>query len=146
MPWHWVPGCQYYPRVVELGQLAPHGVQFCVDGLLMGMCEWVSDSRESAWLANPCKTRFRITDVHCPDHVGSAYGRATRIISRRHVNHCRIRANPLGLRIPVNWVSASRANTILVWPSRISWPHIGFSSPIYLQLSASSPYLGLSPL
>ena len=28
---------------------------------LMGICEWVSDSRESAWLANPCELGIRIT-------------------------------------------------------------------------------------
>ena len=30
---------------------------------LMGMCEWVSESRESAWLANPCELRIRITGL-----------------------------------------------------------------------------------
>ena len=25
----------------------------------MGMCEWVSDSRESVWLANPCELQIR---------------------------------------------------------------------------------------
>ena len=29
----------------------------------MGMCDWVSDSRESAWLANPCELRVRITGL-----------------------------------------------------------------------------------
>ena len=92
----------------------------CLQGLLArpvwmdsqtGMCEWVSDSRESAWLANPCKLRIRITDVLCSQHVGSAYGRAIRTISRRLVNHCRIRANPLGLRIHANCESVSQCKT-----------------------------------
>ena len=65
---------------------------------LVGMCEWVSDSRDSAWLANPCELQIRITDVLCPHHVGSAYGRAIRTISRTLVNHCRTRANPCELR------------------------------------------------
>ena len=30
---------------------------------LMGMCEWVSDSRESAWLANPSELRIRVTGL-----------------------------------------------------------------------------------
>ena len=74
---------------------------------LMGMCEWVSDSRESAWFANPRELRIRITDVLCPQRVGSAYGRAIHTISRRLVNRCRIRANPLGLRIHANCNSTS---------------------------------------
>jgi len=44
---------------------------------LSGMCEWVLDSRASAWPANPCELRIRITDVPCPHHVGRAYGGAT---------------------------------------------------------------------
>ena len=71
-------------------------------------CESLSDSRESAWLANPCELRIRITDVLCPHHVGSVYGVATRTTSRRLVNHSRIRANPLGLRIHANCESASQ--------------------------------------
>ena len=30
----------------------------------------MSDSRESAWLANPGELRIRLTDVLCPHHVG----------------------------------------------------------------------------
>ena len=76
--------------------------------LLMGRCEWVSGSRESARLANACELRVRITDVLYPHLVGSACGMAIRRISRRLVNHCRIRANPLGLRIHANRESASQ--------------------------------------
>ena len=75
---------------------------------LMGMCERVSDSRESAWLAHPCELRIRITDVLCPHHVGSAYGRVIRTTSRRLVNHCQICANPPGLRIHASCESASQ--------------------------------------
>ena len=67
-----------------------------------------SDTRESAWLANPCELRIRITDVLCPHHVASAHGTAIRTISRRLVNHCRIRANPLGLRIHATCESPSQ--------------------------------------
>ena len=69
----------------------------------LDICEWVLVSSESAWLANPSELRIRITDVR-----GSAYGRAIRPISRSLVNHCRIRANPLGLRIRANCESASQ--------------------------------------
>ena len=72
------------------------------------MCEWVSDSHESARLANPCELRIRFTDVLCPHHVGSAYGMALRTISRRLVSHCRIRTSPLGLRIHAKGESASQ--------------------------------------
>ena len=50
---------------------------------LMGMCERVSDSRESAWLANSYELQIRITNVLFPHQVGSAYGRAIRTISNQ---------------------------------------------------------------
>ena len=84
----------------------------------MGMCEWVSDSRESresAWLANPCELRIRITGLlySCTRTVPTrqrlrAYGRAIRTISRRLGNHCRIRANPFRMGIHANCESASQ--------------------------------------
>ena len=75
---------------------------------LIGISEWVSDSCESAWLVIPRELRIRITDVLSPHHVGSAYVKAIRTTSRRLANHCRIRANPLGLRIHANCESASQ--------------------------------------
>ena len=49
---------------------------------------------------------MRITNPHhrcaVPTPVGSAYGRAIRTLLRRLMNHCRICANPLGLRITRN--------------------------------------------
>ena len=70
---------------------------------------WVPSQRVF-WiiLANPCKLRIRRTHALCPHQVGSAYGRAIRTISTRLVNHGRIRANPLGLRIHANCESASQ--------------------------------------
>ena len=76
--------------------------KLCLMDSLKGMCEWVSDSRDSAWLANPCELRIDLTDVLCTHHVGSAHGLAIRTISRRLVNHRRTRANSLGLRIHTN--------------------------------------------
>ena len=64
----------------------------------MGMCEWVSD-------------HHRCT-VPTPRMKRLWYGRAIRSISKRLVNHCRIRANPLGLRIHANCESASRVVTL----------------------------------
>ena len=84
-----------------------HNAPVLMDSL-MGMCEWVSDSRKSALLANPCKLRIRMTDVLCPHHVGSAYGMAIHTISSRLENHCRMRTNPLGLRMHANCECASQ--------------------------------------
>ena len=94
----------------RLPKLLQHFLPVLVDSL-MGICEWVSDSREFVWLANPCELRTRIAYLLCPHHVGSAYGKAIRTISRRLVKHCRIRANPLGLRI-----------RIMVQPCREAFP------------------------
>ena len=135
------------PSAFQMGRREPNHRFCCLNAALMdslmGMCEWESDSRESAWLANPCELRIRITDVlancesasqmfariasphhRCPcefrvrvtdvlclHYVGSAYGRAIRTISRRLENHRRVRANPLGLRIHANCISASQINT-----------------------------------
>ena len=49
----------------------------------------------------------------CVEHHRRGYGRAIRTISRRLVNHCRIRANPLGLRIRANCESASQHSSAL---------------------------------
>ena len=76
-----------FPHLFQL-VIVFHSIPALMDSL-MGMCEWVSDSRESAWLANPCELRIRITGVLCPHHVGSAYGMAIRTISKRLENHCR---------------------------------------------------------
>ena len=65
-------------EILELGELCP----VLMDSL-MGMYEWVSDSRESAWLANPCELRIRMIDVLCPHLLGSAYGMAIRTISKK---------------------------------------------------------------
>ena len=85
----------------------------------MGRCEWVSDLRGSAWLANPCEMRNRIIDVRRLHHVGSAYGIAIRTIkkacgslsdSRESVSF----ANPRELRITI--LAQRRLDLVMVCP------------------------------
>ena len=102
--------CELRIRITDV--LCPHHVgSACgraIRTISRRLVKSLSDSRASAWLANPCELRIRVTDVLCPHHVGSACGMAIRTISRRLVNHCRIRANPLGMRIHANCESASQ--------------------------------------
>ena len=53
----------------------------------MGMCEWVSDSRDSAWLANPCELRIRITGLLWYDVITIDEGEGDQPIEPK----CRVR-------------------------------------------------------
>ena len=104
-----------FPWQSVVAFLHSFSIQTCVDGFANGHVRTgvgfprIRLACESTRIANPLH-RCRLP-ILCPHHVGSAYGRAIRTISRRLGNHCRIRANPLGLRIHANCESASQIQT-----------------------------------
>ena len=85
----------------------------CVDGFANGHVRMVVGfarirlACESMRIANPHQKCTRTV----PTPRRKRLWWAIRTISRRLGNHCRIRANPLGLRIHANCESASQSNT-----------------------------------